>query len=85
LRSELDGNKHKFSVSGSHFLPCSPGEHELELAIGDKIMGELSLRALQTRTHVRVRVLENEITELTMKIGTFGSVSIEVSGRPLNG
>jgi hypothetical protein len=83
IRANIDGESHHFPMTGRHFVACPPGEHEVVLSVGDKVLGPMSVRAMLTKTELRVQVLAGEVTEVTITMGTFGSVAVGVTHRPM--
>ena len=82
IRANIDGLTHHFPMDGRHMVECPPGEHAVILAVGDKVTGAMSARAMLTRTELRVQVVAGEVTEVTITMGTFGSVAVGVTHRP---
>ena len=83
IRANIDGVAHHFPMDGRHMVPCPPGEHDVILSVGDKVLGSMSVRAMLTKTELRVQVVPGHVAEVTITMGTFGSVAVNVTDRPL--
>ncbi len=80
----LDGNEHREALYEAHFVPCSPGEHQLSVAWGGGPLDAYIQKKSDRHLAVHVREGEVAIVEYTPgdQIGNWFSKIAAAGTRP---
>lgn len=82
MRVAIDGGEELvFGVHERPVIECSPGEHEVMVALGD-FLGKLSIVRFLTKHSIRVRVEPGQIAEVSLHGGAGDWTLSEIGKHP---